>query len=211
MFARRDESADEGDVTAVTLFAARIRWVSRALGRSPLVRLVDRVEALAVLGVVIAALAVIPAAMSAGTMAYDAGVKTAEAEASTRHSVDALVIEGVGLPTDFDTPSYVRVRWTEGAKTRTEQVVGTATTKAGDRMKVWLDDNGKVVAAPSNTTDAQINAVAVATTLWISVVAAGALAAFGVRRGLDRMRHRAWDRELLLLAHNDDGWANRYN
>jgi hypothetical protein len=30
-----------------------------------------------------------------------------------------------------------------------------------------------------------------------------------IRRGLDRARDRAWEREIRLFAHNDDGWANR--
>ena len=30
-----------------------------------------------------------------------------------------------------------------------------------------------------------------------------------IRRGLDRSRYRSWERELHLLAYNDDGWANR--
>jgi hypothetical protein len=36
------------------------------------------------------------------------------------------------------------------------------------------------------------------------------MVAFGMVRGLDRSRDRAWDRELHLMAHNDDGWANRH-
>ncbi|MDF2585497.1 MAG: hypothetical protein K0R33_4140, partial [Mycobacterium sp.] len=45
----------------------RLRWYLRALGFHPLVRTVDRLEALAVLGVLVAALFAIPAAVSAGT------------------------------------------------------------------------------------------------------------------------------------------------
>lgn len=192
------------------MFAANIRWYRRALGGSPLVRFVDRLEAFAVFGVLITALAVIPVAIAAGGIAYDAGMRTAEAEAKSRHSVQALVVEGVGLPTDLDTPAYVQVQWNEGAQTRTERVAAPATVKPGDHMTVWLDDENTVVTAPQKTTDAEINAVAVAVTIWVTVVAGGALAAFGVRRGLDGFRDRAWDRELRLRAHNDDGWADRH-
>jgi hypothetical protein len=41
-------------------------------------------------------------------------------------------------------------------------------------------------------------------------VAFSVLSALAFRRALDRVRARAWERELLVLAHNDDGWANRY-
>ncbi len=45
--------------------------------------------------------------------------------------------------------------------------------------------------------------------VWLGAVALSVLIAYLVRRLLDRMRANAWERELRLLAHNDDGWANR--
>lgn len=161
------------------------------------------------LGVLAVAFAALPAVMSAGTIAYEDGIRTAEREAQSRHSVQALVVDGVGLPTEFDTPAYVTAQWQEGPRTRTELIVAPATVKPGDHTPVWLDDAGRIVAAPQKPGDAAVNAVAVAVTLWTTVVAASALLAYLVRRGLDRARERAWNRELLLLAHNDDGWANR--
>lgn len=161
------------------------------------------------LGVVIVAFAILPVVLSAGAIAYDDGIRTAEREAHSRHQVQALVVDGVGLPTEFDTPAYVNAQWQEGPRTRTELIVAPATVKPGDHTTVWLDDTGKVVTAPQKPGDATVNAVAVAVTLWTTAVAASALAAYLVRRGLDRVRDRAWNRELVLLAHNDDGWANR--
>ncbi|MDF2585397.1 MAG: hypothetical protein K0R33_4040 [Mycobacterium sp.] len=189
----------------------RLRWYLRALGFHPLVRIVDRLEALAVLGVLVAALFAIPAAVSAGTVVHDAGVRTAEQQAQSRHSVQAVVVAGVGAPTELDTPAYVRAQWHEGTQTRTESVVSPATIRPGDHMTVWLDQSGKVVAAPLRADDAALTATAAAVSFWISIVMCCAMVAYLVRRGLDRSRHRAWDRELLLLAHNDDGWANRRN
>lgn len=191
--------------------AGRLRWYLRALGFHPLVRTVDRLEAFAVLGVLVAALFAIPVAVSAGTVVHDAGVRTAEQQAQTRHSVQAVVVAGVGAPTELDTPAYVRAQWREGTQMRTESVVSPATIRPGDHMKVWLDDSGKVVSAPLRAEDATVTATAAAVSFWVSIVMCGALVAYLIRRGLDRSRHRAWDRELLLLAHNDDGWANRRN
>lgn len=189
--------------------AGRLRWYFRALGFHPLVRAVDRLEALAVLGVLVAALVAIPVAVSAGTVVHDAGVRTAEQQAQSRHSVQALVVSGVGAPTELDTPAYVRAQWREGTQMRTESVVSPATIRPGDHLTVWLDESGKVVPAPLRADDAALTATVAAVSFWISIVMCGALVAHLIRRGLDRSRHRAWDRELLLLAHNDDGWANR--
>lgn len=191
--------------------AGRLRWYLRALGFHPLVRAVDRLEALAVLCVLVAALFAIPVAVSAGTVVHDAAVRTAEQQAETRHSVQAVVVAGVGAPTELDTPAYVRAQWHEGPQIRTESVLGPATVRPGDHMTVWLDESGKVVSAPLRVEDATVTATAAAMSFWISIVMCCALVAYLIRRGLDRSRHRAWDRELLLLAHNDDGWANRRN
>jgi hypothetical protein len=191
--------------------AGRLRWYLRALGFHPLVRTVDRLEALTVLGVLVAGLFAIPVAVSAGTVVHDASLRTAEQQAQSRHSVQAVVGAGIGALTELDTPAYVRAQWREGTQMRTESVVGPATIRPGDHMTVWVDDSGKVVSAPLRADDAALTATAAAVSFWISIVTCGALVAYLIRRGLDRARHRAWDRELLVLAHNDDGWANRHN
>jgi hypothetical protein len=210
MFARNGENGRPRPVTGITLFAGRIRWYLRALGFHPLVRTVDRLEALAVLGVLIVGILAIPAASSAGTLIHDAGVRLAEEQALDRHSVQTLVVAGVGLPMDLDTPAYVHAQWQDGTRTRTESIVAPATVKPGDHLTIWLDDDsGKVVAAPMRVGDAELNGIAAAVSIWVSFVMFGVLGAYFVRRGLDRSRDRAWERELELFAHNDDGWANR--
>src|SRR3954470_18236894 len=99
IFARNGENADRKNVTNVTSFADAVRWRLRALGSNPLVRIVDRLEALVVLAVLVTALVALPVAMSAGTLVYQSGMRTADEQAHSRHSVDALVVEGSGLPT----------------------------------------------------------------------------------------------------------------
>jgi hypothetical protein len=208
MFARSAGNGPGRIVTAVTLFASCVRRPVRALGRNPLIRVSDRVEALAVLGVFVTALATAPVVIHAATVVNDAGVRTATEQSHTRHSVQAVVVEVSGLPTDFGTPD-ARVHWREGTGFRTEQVVSTATTRAGDQMTIWLDGSGKVVAAPLTPGDAKLNAIVAASTMWIVFVVCSIAVALLVRRALDRSRDRAWERELNLLAHNDDGWANK--
>jgi hypothetical protein len=197
-------------VTGVTSFARSVRWQLRALGFNPLIRTSDRIEALAVLAVLVTAFFAIPFAAQAGTQVYDAGVHTADEQAHSRHSVEAVAVDGsISMPADFESSAYVRAQWHEGARVRTEQVLTPATLKAGDPLKIWLDDTGRVVAAPLTLDDARMNAVGVVGTVWVSIVACSALLAFAIRRGLDRSRARYWERELHLMAHNDDGWANR--
>ncbi len=196
---------------SVTLFAKRVRWYLRALGFNPLIRASDRLEALAALAVLVTALLAVPAAAQAGDMIYDAGVRTANEQAHTRHAVEAVAVDGSArMPVDFDSPAYVRAQWREGTHLRTEQVITPATLKPGESLKVWLDDGGKVVAAPRTPDDAKLSATVAAGSVWLAIVVCSAMLAFGVRRWLDGSRDRAWERELRLLAHNDDGWANRH-
>ncbi|MET0475927.1 MAG: hypothetical protein ABW001_14940 [Mycobacterium sp.] len=166
---------------------------------------------MAVLAAFATAFFAVPLAAQAGTQVYDAGVHTADEQAHSRHSVEAVAVDGsAALPADFDGPDFVRVQWQDGTRLRTEQVVTPAMVEAGKPMKIWLDDSDRVVAAPLTSDDATLTAVGAAGTAWVAIVACGALLAFLIRRGLDRSRDRSWARELQLLAHNDDGWANRH-
>ncbi|PRC43261.1 hypothetical protein C6A85_000000106245 [Mycobacterium sp. ITM-2017-0098] len=198
-------------VMAVTSFAQACRRHLRALGVNPLIRVSDRLEALVVLAVLATAIVAVPAAALAGNLMYDVGARTAIEQAQSRHSVDAtVVVSSAALPVDFDNPNYVRAQWREGTQERTEQVVTPGTANVGDSVKVWLDDAGKVVAAPQTTEDARLSAIIAAVSVWTTIIAGAALAAFFIRRTLDGSRERGWDRELRLLAYNDDGWANRH-
>jgi hypothetical protein len=195
----------------VTMFAKRLSWYLRALGRNPLVRAGDRLEALAVLGVFIVAVLALPVVARAESQIRDVGIRNAETQAQTRHPVAAVVVTGsTGLSTDFDGPAYVRAQWHEGAQLRTENVISPSIVKAGEPLQLWLDDKGKVVTAPLSADDAKLAAISAASVLWAAMVSFAVLAAVTVRLRLDRSRDRAWDRELHLLAHNDDGWANRH-
>ena len=195
---------------AVTSFARQCRWYRRALGANPLVRVSDRLEALVVLAVFVTALIAGPVATTAGAEIYDTGVHVAHDQAASRHAVKAIAVDGsTSMPADFSGPDYVRAQWHEGPRLRTEAVISPTTVVRGDTLTVWLDDAGKVVTAPLTTTDAKLSALGAAGAVWVMLVACSALVAFVVRRRLDASRDRAWERELRLMAHNDDGWANR--
>lgn len=197
---------------AVTSFAGSFRRHLRALGSNPLVRASDRLEALVLFAVLVVALFAAPVAAQAGTQVYDDGMRTAGEQALHRHSVQAVAVDGsTSLLADFDGAAFTRVQWREGTQSRTEQIITPTTVKAGEPLKVWLDDTGKVVAAPLTTDDARLSALGAALTVWVAIVVCSALIAFVIRRRIDRSRDRAWERELHLMAYNDDGWANRHS
>jgi hypothetical protein len=215
VFARNGEYPARPIVARVTSFAERVRWYVHALGFNPLIRTTDRLEALAFLAAFVSALIAIPAAAQAGNLVYESAVHTADEQAHDRHAVQALVVQGSRrMPADFEGPNSdglasVRAQWREGTQVRTEEITSPSTAKAGESLTIWVDGTGKVVAAPLTADDSKLSAAIATGTVWIAIVVCGALAAFLIRKGLDRSRDRAWERELHLLAHNDDGWANR--
>ena len=196
---------------SVTSFAMRCRWHMRALGRNPLVRTSDRLEAFSVLAVLLMALLVIPVAAAAGRVTYESSMNTVREQTSSRHSVEAVALDGsTTMPVDFNGPAPLRVQWRDGSHTRTQDIFTAATVRKGAEVTVWLDDAGKVVAEPLQADDATLSAAVAELSVWVSLVAFGAFCAYVVRRSLDGYRARAWEREIQLMAHNDDGWANRH-
>lgn len=192
-------------------FVLRCRWLLRALSRNPLVRASDRTEALAVLMVFVVAVLAIPYASQAGDDVYDARMRIIDEQLRTRHSVEAVVVGTTVTAGRYNRPGPVRAEWREGTQVRSAMVSNATVVSPGAAVSVWLDSAGNVVAAPETPQVARSVAAARAWTLWIGITAAAVLILFASRRILDRRRAQCWERELLVLAHNDDGWADRHN
>lgn len=185
-------------------------WVFRGLARNPLARMTDRIEAIAVLAVLATALFVVPAAAQSGADVYAAQMRAITEQTRSLHHLDAEVIRGtVQGAQRYSTGLPVEVQWREGSQTRTGRTTFPTPTSTGQRVVIWLDQQGKVVDAPERKADAQWSAFVRSAGVWLGAVALSVLIAFVIRRWLDRIRANAWERELQLLAHNDDGWANR--
>ena len=190
--------------------ALRVRWLVHALSRNHLARASDRLEACAVLMVLAVALLAIPFAQRVGDETYGDRMQQISRQQQSRHSVAAIATEDSESPGPrrFGSPVTVRVEWREGVHRRSEVVTSPSLVKAKTPVTVWLDDAGAVVSAPDREVDAQAVATARAWTSWVGIVGLCALMAFAIRRCLDRYRAASWQRELRLMAYNDDGWAS---
>ncbi|MEU0498811.1 hypothetical protein [Mycobacterium sp. NPDC006124] len=188
------------------------RWLMQVMGRNRLVRPSDRLEAVALLMVLIVAALAIPFAQRQGVDAYDTRMQQISRQQQSRHSVAATAIADSASPSprrlSSPNPVPVRVEWRQGTLRRSEVVTTPGFVKAGAPVTVWLDDTGAVVPAPDRPVDAQATASSRAWASWVGIVGLSALVAFGIRRWLDRRRAASWQRELHLMAFNDDGWAN---
>lgn len=179
-------------------------WVIRALGRNPLVRMSDRVEALVLVLAFATVLIVTPAAGAISTAFHDSHARRYAEEARIRHPVSATVTG--------DTTATIRsnrvlvtvpVRWHVDGVEHVGKLDADPATKVGDRLDIWVDRSGNEVGAPAATWRAGSDALFAGVGSWLGLVAGVAGLAAWVCAGLVRRRDMGWDRELKTLV--DDG------
>jgi dipeptidyl aminopeptidase/acylaminoacyl peptidase len=190
-------------------------WLVRALGRSRVVRAVDRVEAFAV----VASLAmVVSAALYCATLAdsfYASRSHTVAVEAATRHLVDATAV--AASTADPKTVQQavqrytVHVRWLAQNVTREKDLRLDHAVKAGDHVPVWLDDRGNATTPPLTDVGAHGDAVGAAALLWVLVTSVIGGAVVLLRRLLNGVRYRSWDRALQWLLVDNGGGPSAHS
>ncbi len=187
-----------------------ITWpVTRLSSSSPLVRASDRIEAAAV--ALAAALVVIaaPAAAGIGMIVHETETQTFLAQAQSRHVVTAKAVDD-SEPAVSPAPSAatVHARWQFDGIDHADAIVIDGPLKAGEPLKIWVDDIGNRVDRPTPMAVADIDAVTIAVAVWViaALVAAVAVAATGVHVSL--VRDAQWDRDIRLLVGDDSGRTN---
>lgn len=185
--------------------SAGISWLVHALGMrpNPVRRPVDRVVAVAVLGLLVAAVTVVPAlALSSGKAEYVAQRREAAAAMSSHHVVDAVVLtapEAAGSEPGGGASVRADVGWTgHDGRPRAERAEVPSSSRTGSRVPVWVDGADRV--APTPPTEATSSASATGTA--VGVLALGLLGCAGimktVRAVADGWARRRWEWE----------WAN---
>jgi hypothetical protein len=181
-------------------------WIVRALGRNPLVRFSDRVEAVVLVMVFVTALVVTPVAGALGTAVYETRTRLYAEEAQTRHTVAATAIDDATVIVEENFEGFrVQARWLVSGVEHVGSVDLAYDTKAGDQLDVWVDGSGKQVEAPTPTSRAGIDAIFAAAGAWLIVMASAAGFSVFVRSWLIRQRYTGWDREWQALVTGDGG------
>ncbi|MFE6611924.1 hypothetical protein [Amycolatopsis sp. NPDC057786] len=177
-------------------------WRRIHLGRNPLARIPDRIEAVILVGGVLAALLGVPLAAAAGSEAYATMMARSALETASRHSTTAFLLEdapparvGVdGMPS-AETAS-VAARWALPDGGFQEALVSADLgASAGDAVTVWLDESGAVAEPPVMPMDATSAGIGVGVGVWLAAVALLAAGYLVARQLLNRARRAAWDRE----------------
>lgn len=181
-------------------------WAIRALGRNPLVRFSDRVEAAVLVLVFATVLVVTPLAGAIGTAVYDSRARLYAEEAQTRHTVAATVIEDSTVIADGDAKVFrAGVLWHVDGLDHVGPVALTHEAKVGDQVAVWVDGSGDQVAAPTPTSQAGVDAMFSGAGAWLTVMAGVAGLSMFLHSRLSRRRYAGWDREWRALVRDDGG------
>ncbi|MBB2936039.1 hypothetical protein FHX82_003093 [Amycolatopsis bartoniae] len=189
-------------------------WRRIHLGRNPLARRSDRVEAALLLVVVLGLLVALPLAVLVGSTTYRGQLAVSAEQQASRHLATATLIEDAPTPVPATDGAYlsadggstgVHARWTvAGGAERIGTIAADPGTTAGSEVPVWLSNAGDPVPAPMTSSDAVTTSVLAGIFSWL-VVALGLTAVYwSVRLVLDRRRAVRWDREWL---HAGERWA----
>ncbi len=198
--------ADEVAMDTFTVGLPRWPVVLRLLGRDPLVRTTDRIEALVLALAVVVSLVAAPIAAAVGTAVYDSRRHLYAEQAETRHRVVATVTDVPDSPMLRGGITTVSARWAAADTEHTGAVEALSTTKTGDPVEIWIDHSGALVPAPTPTIRAAVEAVASGLAIWISA-AAIAVTLYNLTRAVcDRIRFTGWQHDLDKLVDDGDGY-----
>ncbi|MGE2717969.1 Rv1733c family protein [Mycolicibacterium litorale] len=203
-----DGSADGWDTFDIRL--PRSPFVLRLFNRAPLVRGIDRVEAVVVALAFVVAVLAVPIAGAIGTAVHDSRSDHYAGQAETRHGVTATITRVPEAPPFSRTGTITApVEWWADGTQHTATAQVPATASEGDPVELWIGANGAQAFPPAPTSRAAVEGVTAAVAIWISVAAAAAILATVVQLACDRIRFAAWQHDLDSLADNGGGHTTR--
>jgi hypothetical protein len=183
--------------------------IARVFGRNPLLRRTDRIEAVVMLVALVTYLLAIPVVGVAGAAVYGVRDRLYVQEAQARHTVMATVTDASG-PLDQDSHTVVvQARWPGAAGERAGSFQHRVAVKAGERIEIWVDNDGNLAGPPTPTWHAAIDAVGAGIVTLLILGAAMTSLVAAVRSRLDRARDAGWEREIRCLQ-EDGGRTNRH-
>lgn len=185
------------------------RWVLRqarrlGFGRSQLRRRADRVEAGMLWVTLVAALVMVAVGAAIGTNLRNAGDAAAARQRAVLHEVTAHTLESTEHqppPALGEALPLVRVSYVDQHGNAREGITTVMIgTKTGAAVAVWLDQAGRMTAAPHSPADS----AAYGSTIGFLVVTGSWLVLWGAFRlaciPLNRRRAQAWDADWLAVA-----------
>ncbi|MPZ81732.1 MAG: hypothetical protein GEV28_15540 [Actinophytocola sp.] len=146
-------------------------------------------------------LLLLPIMLTLGSVIYADISEKGQEQGRTRHEAVAVLAEDapdavVTVHDNTTSTSKVSAEWRlPNGTAATGLVRADNGLKAGAKVDIWLDDEGRVVEAPVTSTDAAAAGVMTAAFGWVTVAGLLTLAQVGIHRLLNRRRYRAWSLE----------------
>ena len=197
------------DGATTDTFTVRLpRWPTllRLLGRDPLIRTSDRIEALALVLAVVISLLAVPIAAAVGTEIHDSRRLVYADQIHTHHTVTATISADNSAQQDWPINTVtVTARWSVNGAEHTDEANAASTAKTGDPIEIWVDDNGAQAPVPTPTAFAAVEAVTGALIIWMCVAAAAATLFYVTRAMCHRVRLTGWQHDLDRLVGHGDG------
>ncbi|TGD87947.1 hypothetical protein BayCH28_09050 [Mycolicibacterium sp. CH28] len=160
----------------------------------------DRIEVLAVLLAVVAVVLAIPVAGAVGTAVYSSRGAAYAAQLQARHTTTATVLEdGAAVVRPYNVTFAAHARWQDHAVTHEGTFGWDRPVKAGEQLRIWVNDKGDYVGPPPRAERAAADGISAGAVLWLTVVTLAAATVGLVRFRLDRRRHTQWDQGLRAL------------
>jgi len=173
--------------------------IARIVGRNPLLRRGDRIEAIVIVLALVVSLVAVPVAGVVGASVYSARWRLYDQQAQTRHTVTATVSTATATVDRESNQAVVQAKWSVGADERSGSFEHRRPVKPGDRIQVWVDGAGNLTPAPTPTWRAVGDAVLTAMTVLLIVGLAITWLRSAVRSRLDRTRDAQWEHEIACL------------
>jgi hypothetical protein len=191
-------TVDAGAAAAPLWRLARRLWPYR----NPLARVADRVEAAALLLVVLVGLLMTPVAAARGSEAY-ATQRAITDELSRTHRpttavllADPPLLSAVSPGRVVHGKTSVPVRWSlPDGTVRTGQVLADDWLHAGTQLAIWLDRFGNPVDPPPTADTPIVTGLGVALVSWLVVMTLLIAGLAALRLLLGRSRRAAWHRD----------------
>ncbi|AKS36105.1 membrane protein [Mycolicibacterium goodii] len=188
------------------------RWpvLVRLRGRDPMVRAIDRVEALIFALVVVAAVLCVPVVGAIGTAVHDARSQHNAQLAASRTAVQATVIDVTTDPGDaFANTRTATGRWSVDGAEHSGVVPAPPNVEVGDTLQIWVDQSGAWVPAPPPASGAAADAITVSVLTLFGVAGVALTTMVLTRKCCDRVRFARWQHGIDAFIDHGDGHTSR--
>lgn len=168
-------------------------WWLRLWRPNPLLRPLDRIEAVLRIIVVVAVLVAIPVAGTLGTTAYTGAAARIRTENAAKSAVSAVITEEPQLMSSHLLEA--RVQWLRDGRPGTATVRVRGSAAIGDHVTVWLGPEGAPTGPPQPSNVAAMTGIGVGVVVLSGTWVVAWLLLQGTVWLLERRRRMQWDQQ----------------